>query len=404
MRRTLTVIALFVAAASAAPAAAVTVNCDRGQSLNKTLAKLATLNSVVPIQVTVTGTCTEYVQVRGFEGLTLKGVPGMTLVQPSTPLSAGMVGVLTIEASRGVTVDGFTVRGLTSSEPGIFVRSGSADVRLRNTTVEGGLAGVLVTEGSQVSLARVTARDPLGWTTLGVFDLSSVFVEDSLFEHTTGEMWHHGIHVGKAMVTIHGTTIRNMQAGMVADMNGIIDVSDFNLYSPAGGPTDVVIESPAGTNFNGLIAGSGASVNVAGVKLRITNAGQWWGGDSGGVLVRDGGSLNVSPSSAGVYLEVAGSQGQGVFVTGNSHASLAGSSITGSGHNGLVVVNNSSAAVAAGPDGSPSEISGSATHPGSGAKDVFCDSRSLITGGANIANATAQCDNLLPGPDEGVPW
>jgi len=43
------------------------------------------------------------------------------------------------------------------------------------------------------------------------------------------------------------------------------------------------------------------------------------------------------------------------------------------------------------------EISGNGT-------DVFCDLRSLITGGANIANATnVQCSNLLPGDYENLP-
>jgi hypothetical protein len=53
--------------------------------------------------------------------------------------------------------------------------------------------------------------------------------------------------------------------------------------------------------------------------------------------------------------------------------------------------------IAVGASNPLTEISGNGT-------DVFCDSKSLITGGANIANAlTVQCSNLLPGDYEILP-
>jgi len=83
-------------------------------------------------------------------------------------------------------------------------------------------------------------------------------------------------------------------------------------------------------------------------------------------------------------------------VSNNSHASLAGSSITGSGHGGLVVANLSTVAVGAGTN-PMTQITGNGT-------DLFCDSKSVITGGANIANATSvNCCNLLTGNTEPVP-
>jgi len=94
-------------------------------------------------------------------------------------------------------------------------------------------------------------------------------------------------------------------------------------------------------------------------------------------------------------LVVSGSHGQGVLVANNSHAALAGSSITGSGHGGLVAVNLSTIAV--GTSNPLTQISGNGT-------DLFCDSRSQISGSANIANATSvQCSNLLPGEYENLP-
>src|SRR5258705_13942010 len=45
----------------------IVVNCDQGQSLNRTLARM---NKATPATVLVKGTCIEYVRVSGFDGLT----------------------------------------------------------------------------------------------------------------------------------------------------------------------------------------------------------------------------------------------------------------------------------------------------------------------------------------------
>jgi Right handed beta helix region len=362
------------------------VNCDAGQSLNRAVARL---DKRTPTTVWVKGTCTEYVLISGFEGLTVKGVQGATLAQPSgSPATDLLVTLLRIDASRSVAIDGLSIHSSGADIP-IGIGKGSSDVRLRNLTIEGGLYGIIIFENSQVSIARVTARNP-GYATVGTYDVSDVHIEDSLFEDLTGTMWHVGIDVGASHVTLHGTTIRNMQVGMNASGSGVIDVVDFNTYYPFGGPSDVVIESPSGSNFNGVVIGGGSSLNLGSAKLRITNAGQPWGGNTGGVLISGGSTLN-----AGANLVVAGSQGQGVFVTDNSHASLDGSQITGSHRGGLVVVNLSTIAV--GSFTPPTEVSGNAT-------DLFCDSKSIMSGGANIAHATSvQCPNLLAGENEPVP-
>jgi len=236
----------------------------------------------------------------------------------------------------------------------------------------------------------VTARDP-GFATLAAFDVSDVHIESSLFENSTGAPWHEGLFVGSGHVTMQTTTIRNMQVGIDIFSNGDVDIQSFRNYFPTTTPTDVVIENPAGTNFYGVQVRNGSSLNLGDTKLRITNPGQPWGGNTGGVTVSDGGTL-----SAGANLLISGSQGQGVFVSNNSHASLAGSSITGSSHGGLVVANLSTVAVGTGTN-PLTQITGNGT-------DLFCDSKSVITGGANIANATSvKCGNLLTGDTEPIP-
>ena len=366
----------------------IVVNCDQGQSLNRTLARM---NKAAPATVLVKGTCTEHVRISGFDGLTLKGSQGATLVQPSADPGNGLeFHELFIEASRSITIDGFAIRSRASALGGIGIGRNSLDVRLRNLTVDGaGVFGIIIFESSQVSLARVTARDP-GYGTVGVFDFSDVHIEDCLFEHTTGALWHAGLHVDSGHVTMHGTTIRNMQVGMAIGTGGSVELVNGSSYYPLGGPSDVVIESPAGTNFFGVSVESGASLNLGSAKLRITNPGQPGGGNTAGVFVSDASTLN-----AGANLIVSGSQNHGVLVRNNSHASLAGSSISGSSHGGLVAANLSTIAVVT--SNPMTQISGNGT-------DLFCDSKSLITGGANIANATnVQCSNLLPGDYENLP-
>jgi len=366
----------------------VVVNCDQGQSLNSTLSRL---DKHSPVTVLVKGTCTEFVQVNGFEGLTLKGLPGATLQQPSTDPGNGLIiQVLLIEASRSITIDGFAIHSRASAAWDIGIGRGSTDVQLRNLTVDGpSVFGIAVYERSQVSFARVTARDP-GFATVAVLDVSDVHIESCLFENSTGAPFHVGLFVGSGHVTMQTTTIRNMQHGISIGGKGSVDIQSFNSYFPISQPTDVVIESPAGTNFWGVLVGDGSQLNVQDTNLRITNPGQPFGGNTGGVSISDGSTLNANAN-----LIISGSKGQGVFVTNNSHASLAGSSITGSGHGGLVVANLSS--VAATGSNPLTQISGNGT-------DLFCDSRSLITGAANIANATSvQCGNLVPGDTVPLP-
>src|SRR5947208_6660283 len=108
MMRPVALATLLFFAVGAAAASTVTVDCDAGQSLGKSLAKINKLN---PATVMVKGTCIEYVLVEGFNELTLSGVQGATLQQPSTNPQSNSY-VLSIRASRGVTVSGLAVNSL----------------------------------------------------------------------------------------------------------------------------------------------------------------------------------------------------------------------------------------------------------------------------------------------------
>jgi len=97
----------------------ITVNCNNGQSLNRTLSQL---NKQMPTTLIVQGTCTEFVKVDGFEGLTLKGQSGAAIQQPATNPQNNSY-LLSITGSRGITVAGLDVHSL----PSIF--SGTVDMQ-----------------------------------------------------------------------------------------------------------------------------------------------------------------------------------------------------------------------------------------------------------------------------------
>ena len=369
------------------PAAAITnltVDCDAAQTIKHALAKLDKLS---PAIVTIKGTCTEYVQIDGFNNLTLKGVQGTTLQQPATAPPTNPGYVLSITASRSVTISGLTVVSSASVFSGIGIGKGSNDILLRNVTTDGSW-GVIAYEASQVWLVRVTANVAFGFAAISAFDKSDVHIVDSAMKHPSSDTgFHAGLFVSSGHVTMQGTTIRDMQQGISISDSGSVDLVNFD--SAAAG-VDVVIASPAGTNSNGAIVSDSSSLNLSSARLLISNPGQPFGFDTGGVLITNGSTMN-----AGANLIVSGSHGQGVIVSNNSHAQLAGSSITGSAHGGLVAVNQSTVSVNA--NNPLTMISGNGT-------DLFCDSKAQIAGANNIANATTvQCNNLLPGIYESLP-
>ncbi|HEV2699757.1 MAG TPA: hypothetical protein VGU90_17320, partial [Terriglobales bacterium] len=132
---------------TSSPAIPVMVDCGNGQSLNRTLSRLA---KHLPTTVSVNGTCTEYVQVIGFENLTVKGLPGAMLSQPSTGAGNLFNSLLLIESSRNVTVSGFAIQADPNGVSAVGIGHGSRDIRLSNLDVKGGGEGITIFENSQV--------------------------------------------------------------------------------------------------------------------------------------------------------------------------------------------------------------------------------------------------------------
>jgi hypothetical protein len=325
----------------------------------------------------------------GFQGLILKGLSGATLVQPTTSGGTLFNAVLYIESSNSVLVSGLNVSAGTTVAA-IGIGHGSSDIRLRYLNVTGGTEGIAVFENSQASIAFVQAQAP-GYATLAIYDSSDVHVEHSQFTAASGAGFNVGIALGASHVTLYSTIISNMQVGIGAYDTSIVDLVTFNTYYSTGGSTDVTIENAAGTSNYGIQVDGGGSLNVASARLVINKPGQTYGSTTGGVLLSDGASMNASNGN----LVITASSGQGVVAMDNAHATLAGATITGGGHAGLVAVNLSSIDISAGT--TLSTIGGNTV-------DLFCDSNSWVTGSSNIAGVPkAQCTNLLTSETVALP-
>jgi hypothetical protein len=354
----------------------IPVNCGNGQTLNGTLSRL---NKQLPVTIVVQGTCAEFVTIDGFENLNIKGQLGAAIQQPATPPPPAPNFVLSITGSRGVSISGLAVHSLSSVSSGIGIGKGSNQILLQNISVDGSW-GVTVYEESQVWLVNTNVNLTSGFAAISVFDKSDVHIADGLLQRPSNGAFNAGLFVGSGHVTMQGTTIRDMQQSISIGSSGSVDLVNFD-FAAAG--VDVIIDNPSGTNFNGAIVDGGSSLNISSANLRINNAGQPWGGNTGAVFISNGSIL-----SAGSGLIVTNSQGQGIIVTNNSHATLTGSSITGSLHGGLVTANLSTIDNAS---GAFTLVSGNGT-------DLFCDSNSFVTGTTNLSGASiVNCGNLQPG-------
>ena len=99
-------VVLFIAT-STVYAAPIRVDCNKGGSINSTLASLASAGNTRGITILVTGTCKENVLVYPFDHLTLQAAPIATIQD----VSNGTLPAVQIFSSYDVTLTGFTING-----------------------------------------------------------------------------------------------------------------------------------------------------------------------------------------------------------------------------------------------------------------------------------------------------
>jgi Right handed beta helix region len=184
------------AASQCAQAANLNVNCDKKETIRKTLRLLAKTNPQGPNTVSVLGSCRENLLIQSMDRLTLITKEGASI----TDRSNGSLAVVDIEDSHSVTLQGFTIDG-----GGAGVNCGSASVcYLTGNTIQDGGTGVGVGGGSHAFLESNVIQNT-GFST--VSDGSQMFSSNDVFQGNAGL----GIEVaeGAYFVTSNSSFLNN---------------------------------------------------------------------------------------------------------------------------------------------------------------------------------------------------
>jgi hypothetical protein len=196
----------------------VKVRCAAGETIGGTL---SALDPLVPSVVQVSGACRENVLIRGFDDLRIVGAPGATLEAGAPPASY----TIEVASARRVSLESLTILG---SGDRVAMGIGACGAcRLTEVTVKGGV-GLYVYDGSEVKLSRVRMTGTGGWASVGAWRSSSVHVEDSVFEDTSGGpgRWC-GLCAGQnATVNVFRSSLRGYGQGIGADSSAHVQLYD----------------------------------------------------------------------------------------------------------------------------------------------------------------------------------
>lgn len=363
------------------------VDCSKGDSLN---AELAKLSKTGPNVLTVSGTCAEDIVIEGFDDLTLAAAPGAAL----QPASATSKSILLVNSSRRVVIDGFAIT-IPAPAPGapftwVAEFNGSAGCVMKNLAVTGG-GGIRLQRSSYVNVLDSTLHD----VSIGVIvgnactsDIRGVTIDNTQTPAFRGSV---GIATfGGSTAFAEGVTVSGFN-------QGVLTSGQFATLGPGFFDTNrpVVIQG----NRVGIAVNNGGFASLSG-PLSITGNGQLNNDLTGGVVVNNGSLALTAPSALIGTSQVDNNVTQGILVMAGGTAQINGAvSISNNGYNGVVAVNGGVAGFAGG--GSPPSFP---TVTQNFARDLFCDSRSLLTGTNAVAGAAhRECVNQVPGSAPPIP-
>src|SRR5271167_4705675 len=118
IKRSVIASALLLLLGSAAQAGTLWVNCGGKGGLNSIGAALKSLQnfeSREPTTINVSGACHENVVIQSIDRLTLTAVNGASIIDPS----GGSLSTVTIDDSRDVAINGFTINGGVGGADGV---------------------------------------------------------------------------------------------------------------------------------------------------------------------------------------------------------------------------------------------------------------------------------------------
>lgn len=368
--------------AGSAGATDLSVNCDLGENLQ---AAINSLDLVGPHTITLTGTCTENVQIDGRRNLTIEAPDGQTATIQAADSTAA---VLRLFGAQQITLSRLVIRG------GIFgVLAGRAsDVVFSECTLEGNGEGLFVFDNSFAALVTGTVVRNNATGLAAATNASLVIRDGVTIENNTAL----GVRAFSAAVAIvNGNTIRHNGAGVNAlhrssvefsGQNTVQDngafglqvaqgsVATFNTIPSFTGPPGVT--TIEGHTIVGVNAVNGATVTFAG-SHRIRSNGSSTEALRSGIRV---GRNSFLATGGGTM--ITDNVGPGVRAELDAVLTLAATNITGNTEEGVRLVRLSSADF----------LSGNAIS-GNGGASVSCDTTSLVVGDlSNFENV--QCTRI----------
>ena len=267
---------LLVAIGAAGPraqAANLTVNCDKKETLLKTLRLLAVSNPQGPNTITVSGSCKEDILIQSLDRLTLITNNGASIADSSN----GSLPVVDIEDSQKVTVQGFTING---GDRGVVCNTASLCYLTGNTIQGPGHFGVNVLGGSRAFLESNVIQN---WgrgafiTGAQVFSSNDVFQDNggsgiaalagAYFESLNSAFNNNGdgIEAGGSGLSLNGGTISG-NSGIGIRMLGNASVAFQGPTITGNGGVGVHLEDGA---FAGFLAAN-ITGNLGGLDIECT--------------------------------------------------------------------------------------------------------------------------------------
>jgi hypothetical protein len=340
------------AATREAPMAVVSVDCTGSPSPGEFTTipdALASLDPSVGNTIFVEGDCSgQGVLVQNFVGLTIRaGAPGATISEPNGCGSSGPTrSVMHIVNSRGVVIDGMTLRG---GSIGLDLTD-SYGINLRNTTVENARnSGIASGEGSQVTLQGRNAGVP------------------------TPNVVQHNCGVG---VFADATSAAGVNGVALIQNNGTGVVTDSGRVNLGTAPPDEVrIQNNSGFGIH-MIGGARVTANRQTI-VQNNNAGGVWAA-AGAILDAGGGIQVLGNGSHGIHAQLNSTVVFGSIMNPGSPTNVTISGNTGEG------LRLQFAAIAQSFQG--------VSMSGNGTNDASCDGSSWLFG--NITGiAKLDCKN-----------
>jgi hypothetical protein len=348
--------------------------------------------------ITISGSCSERIDVTDFENVSLIGTPGAMITASPMPWWAPAVQVA---FSKNIKITDLVVQGVTNpnnpTPPVIKITDSSVDI-LR-CTIKGGVnptatnygyvGGVVADSNSRVNITGSEIRDNQG-AGISTSGNSSVQVNGSNVRKTVIQSNVHGVTVsGASSVNVLSQNPVNQCCGVEVLDNVVNGISalDGNVTLEGGGQIKIA-NNAMGLSTSGFVWGSNLLIeNNWEVGVNSFLGGTIWLRNA--TIDCNGSPTSPSPFTAGVKVDVnskamfvnvtiSNSPVTGLLVRDNASVILTGSTITGNGADGIRIETLSGIRFQIMPT----------TVTGNSGSDLVCDSDTYVAGSsfANVGN------------------